>query len=284
VSASSWPPIDEPELRRRLTLDDAAFRSAYCGFLRSVGPRTCTERDLRRALAYPWARPASSFRLAGDAVEPLDRPASAQDREDRVPLLAIGSNGAPRTLVRKLAHLGPPDRALVVEAGDLHDFDVVATTFPTVYGSFAATLVPSPGTVLRAALVWVTPRQLTALSWTETSYRLGRLTGARFESRGAAGPAPPALHAFVSRWGALARDGAPVPLAALPARRRARAGLTQEQLRDEAAAATLGARARAGDLVRAIFADLTGTARRLEAVLGARAVPFAAEGWEPYGR
>jgi hypothetical protein len=276
-----WPPIDEPELRRRFGLDDAAFRATYCAFLRSVGPRRCTERDVRRALAYPWARPASSFRLAGDVAAPLE-PAAARDGAGRVPLLAIGSNGAPRTLARKLAHLPPPERSLAVGAGALHGFDVAATAFPTVYGSFAATLVPSPGTALRCALLWVTPAQLTALAWTETSYRLGRLAGVRFTPDLAGAPAPTELYAFVSRWGARGRDGGPAPLAALEAAGRAVPGVTQEDLLDEAAAATLGRDARGPDLVAAIFADLVGTARALEGALAPDAAPFAWAGWTPY--
>jgi hypothetical protein len=277
-----WPPIDEPELRRRLTLDDAAFRATYCAFLRSVGTRRCTERDVRRALAYPWSRPASSFRLEDGVAGPLD-PAAAREGACRVPLLAIGSNGAPRTLARKLAHLPPRERSLAVEAGALHGFDVAATAFPTVYGSFAATLVPSPGTALRCAVLWVSAAQLTALAWTETSYRLGRLAGVRFVPDVAGAPAPAALYAFVSRWGAFAPGGVPQPLAALPAEGRRAAARTQEDLLTGAARRTLGPAAGPEALVGWIFADLLAAAHGLRAALEPSAQSFAWDGWEPYG-
>ena len=73
-------------------------------------------------------------------------------------------------------------------AGDLHDFDVGPAAYPTAYASFPATLFVSPGTALRASVLWVTPVQLTALTWTEVSYRLGRLAPIRFEPDL---PAPP---------------------------------------------------------------------------------------------
>lgn len=278
---ADWPAIEEPELVRRLGLDDAAFLQAYCGFLREVGARPFSEADWDLALGYPWARPGGSFALDGDSHVPLQAPALA-DVDGRAPLLAIGSNGAPATLTRKLAHLPPAERRLPVEAGWLDGLDVVAAGFPTVYGSFAATLTASPGTALRASVLWVTPAQLTALAWTETSYRLGRLEDVPFRPDVPHARAPGALLAFVSRWGALTVDGAPCPLAGLEATGRARTPWSQEALLDHAASVVLGQGAGGRDLVAGIFTDLLTTAAAVRAALGPSAAPFAHPAWTSY--
>lgn len=278
---AGWPAIEEPELRRRLSLGSDDFLTAYCGFLREVGPRPFADADWRLALGYPWARPAGSFILDDGRHAPLEAP-ELDDATGRWPLLAIGSNGAPATLTRKLAHLPAGERRLAVEAGWIEGIDVAAAGFPTVYGAFAATLVPSPGTRLRASILWVTPAQLTALAWTETSYRLGRIAPVRFAPDVPRARRPEAVLAFVSRWGALTLDGAPCPLAALAAERRARAGWSQEALLDRAARLALGPAARGRDLVEAIFTDLVPTARAVRAALEPHAEPFGHAGWAPY--
>lgn len=278
---ADWPAIEEPELVRRLGLGDAAFLEVYCGFLREVGARTFSDADWELALGYPWARPAGSFVLDGGTHVPLEAPALA-DVDGRAPLLAIGSNGAPATLVRKLAHLPAADRRLPVEAGWLDGFDVVAAGFPTVYGSFAATLAASRRTALRASVLWVTPAQLTALAWTETSYRLGRLDDVRFRPDVPHARAPRSLLAFVSRWGALTVDGAPCALAGLEAEGRPGPAWSQEALLDHAAGVVLGPGAGGRELAAAIFTDLLGTAAAVRTALGPFAAPFAHPAWTNY--
>lgn len=282
MPTTGWPPIEEPELVRRLGLDHDAFVATYCGFLREVGTRPFAESDWELALGYPWARPAGSFALDGERAAPLDGAATAAWRDGRWPLLAIGSNGAPTTLTRKLAHLPEAERRVAVESGSLEGLDVVAAAFPTVYGSFAATLVPNPRATLRASLLWVTGAQLTALAWTETSYLLGRLDGLRFVPDVAGGPEPPAVLAFASRWGALTVDGEPCPLAALPADGRDGPGWSQEELLDHAAGLVLCAGARGRDLAERIFTDLLGTARAVRAALGPHARPLSDGRWTSY--
>ena len=153
-------------------------------------PRPCRPAEyeaeaLARALAYPWDRPDGSYRQAGGGVEPLERMAAAErdaaiaeyaSDEGRLPLLAIGSNGSPGVLERKFAHFpAAADRAVLVLTGRLHDFDVGFAAQPALYGSMPATIFPSPGTEVRAAVLWVTAAQFTQLAWSELSYRLGRL-------------------------------------------------------------------------------------------------------------
>ncbi len=199
------------------------------GFLAAVGAREFTEQAYETALGYPWPRPPSSFVLDGTDVLELDA-WHATATSDRWPLLAFGSNGSPETLIRKFAHLPPEHQSLPVLAGDLHDFDVGAAAYPTAYASFPATLFVSPGTALRASILWVTPVQLTALTWTEVSYRLGRLDAIRFEPDLPGASPQDRVLAFSSRWGSHCIDGEVAALAALPAARAHSAGSSRRRI------------------------------------------------------
>lgn len=276
-----WPPIDEPELLRRLAASDETFTAEVRGFFAAVGEREFTEEAYATALGYPWPRPPSSFLLDGEDVRHLDAwdPSAAAERW---PLLAFGSNGSPDTLARKFAHLPEDERRIPVLAGDLHDFDVGAAGHPTAYGSFPATLFASPATALRAAVLWVTPRQLTALSWTEVSYRLGRLDDVRFEPDVDGAPGVPHVLAYASRWGLLHLDGDVAALAALPARERTVRAFTQEDLLGRLARETLGPGSTARDMVEAVYRGFGTTAERIAPFLQANATAFRSERWTPY--
>src|SRR5215208_365021 len=95
---------------------------------------------------------------------------------DRVPLLAYGANGSPERLALKLAHLPEGHREALILAGNLEGFDVGAAAQPPVFSSMPATLIPSSGTAVRVAVLFLTPIQFTALWWTELSYKVGALT------------------------------------------------------------------------------------------------------------
>lgn len=278
---NDWPPIDEPELLRRLAASDATFIAEVRGFFGAVGEREFTEDAYATALGYPWPRPPSSFLLDGEDVAHLDTwdPAAAAGRW---PLLAFGSNGSPETLIRKFGHLPIDQRRIPVLAGDLHDFDVAAAGHPTAYGSFPATLFASPATALRAAVLWVTPQQLTALTWTEVSYRLGRLDAVRFEPDVAGAPGVPHVLAYASRWGLLHLDGAVAALAALPARGRSVPAFTQEDLLGRLAREALGPGATARDMVAAVYEGFGTAAERIAPFLEANVTPFRSERWTAY--
>lgn len=231
------PPITEPLLLERLAMDHDAFVELYTEAARQLGPRPFTPAVLEQALGYPWARPEHSYLLRGDEVLPLpDQP----DLAGRHPLLAIGSNAAPTRLATKFAHHPAHEREVPVVAGWLHDHDVGAAAFPTAYGSMAATLVPSAGTQVRTALLWVTPLQFTQLTWSEFSYRLEHLE-ATFEADD--GTVHSAAWTYASRWGAL--EGC--AQAAIPARNRHAPARSQREL--------LAAYGQPEDVVRAIFED-----------------------------
>jgi hypothetical protein len=285
-------PIAEPALLERLAMSDIEFGEYVRGIFSAMPARTYEGEALARALGYPWERPPGSYRLTPGGVEPLERMSPAERDaaigeytavgDARLPLLAIGSNGAPEVLERKFAHFpGEDDRTVLVLTGHLHDFDVGFAAQPALYGSMPATLFPSPGTAVCVALLWVTPAQLTQLTWSELSYRLGRLE-ARFEVNEGGAAFDQAL-VFVSRFGAFCVDGEPVALAAIPASGRGARELTQEQALDAAAELAFGAGATAETLVRALFEDLEATLPKLVATVNPKSQPFSAESWAPFG-
>ncbi len=287
---SRWPPIAEPLLRERLALDDAGLAAFVLATLAALPPRRFTPEALRAAFGYPWERPARSYLLDEGGHRLLDElPSAARDAllegrarspegTPRYPLLAIGSNGAPATLARKLARLPAPERRLLVLAGELHDHDVGAAAHPTAYGALPATPFESPGTAVRAAVLWVSARQLGQLSLTELSYRLGRLAPVAFTPDQPVAVLDGVL-AYVSRWGTFCPDGAPLALAAIPAAGRTVPALRQEELL-ERAAALLGL-ADAAAVVRAALEDMPGLAAR-GAPLRATGRPFAPAAWTPW--
>ena len=286
-----WPPIAEPELRRRLAMDDAEFAGFFRGLIDQLPARTHDENTFAQAIAYPWARPAGSYLLAGGETTMLGD-LGAGERADvlarfaapgcgRRPLLAIGSNGAPATAERKFAHFErEQDRSLLALTGHLHDFDVGVAAQPSLYGSMAATLFPSPGTAVRASLLWVTPAQFTQLAWSELTYRLGRLQ-THFEADGDL-PDHDEVLVFVSRFGTFCPQGEPVALAAVPAHGRVAPELSEEQLLDAAAQLALGPAATAETLVRAVFENAATVMPKLAATVHRAALPFASERWTPY--
>ncbi len=288
---SAWPPIDEPELLERLALDDREFIEFMETLVARVPPRSYDADAFALAVSYPWIRPEGSYLLSGGRLDLLEEMTTAE-RESvigshasaesgRQPLLAIGSNGAPEALERKFAHFpDEEDRTVLALTGGLHDFDIGVAAQPTLYGSMPATLFPSPGTAVRATVLWVTPAQFTQLTWSELSYRLGKL-GARFDVEESAASFGEVL-AFVSRFGAFCIDGRPVALAAIPASGRTASALTQEQLLDAAAGLAIGPEATAETLVRAIFEDMAEIGPRFAATVNRASLAFKSEQWIPF--
>ncbi|HEY2477516.1 MAG TPA: hypothetical protein VGI17_02185 [Solirubrobacterales bacterium] len=188
---------------------------------------------LRRALAYPYDLPAGSFVQIGDRTLPV--PPEEIDVAGRRALLAYGANASPEALTRKLADL-PPEPTAVLRVA-LSGWDVVYSAHVTRYGSVPAAVVASPGTVASVHLVFPSDEQLAALAASEgENYRLERLVDFSAELEiGGEGPAE--IDAFLSVHGPLLLDGAPVALAAIPARARAFAELTTPEMIDRVRAA-----------------------------------------------
>lgn len=172
---------------------------------------------MKRALSYPYSNPGCSFvHQVGEVRELGPAEAAAELDGARAALLAYGANAAPEALDRKLATL--PRRPLPVLLAELEDFDVVYSSHVSPYGAVPATLSHSPGTRVRVHVVYPDAEQLPLLSATEPNYGLAPLAGivCRVEGIGAVAE----VVAFASRHGSLRLGGAPVALAAVPARRR----------------------------------------------------------------
>lgn len=212
-----------------------------------MAERSETGEIVKRALAYPYARPAGSFVFVGGEARPLpSRAASlAEEERDRVgppvelaldgrtPLLAYGSNAAPAALARKLAAL--PDLPLPLLRAELDGFDAVYSAHVSPYGAVPATLRPSPGTSVAVHVAYPDAEQLPLLAASEPNYELTRLreivcrVGNEADTPDDDEPAPAApppvatltsIDAFLSRHGCLEIDSAPVALAAIGSRGR----------------------------------------------------------------
>lgn len=284
-----WPPIDDPRVLEWLALDDAQWLAVLEQRVRGMGPRPCDSAAIEHALRYPWERPPGSYVLRDGRVDlleeldPRDRRAVVSEfAGGRHPLVAFGANGAPERLEARFAAFDDPrDRDALVLTGHLHDLDVGAQASPTAFGSVPAVLVASPGTAVRASVLWLTPVQLAELTLAELGYRLGRLDGGRF-TMDEADIAVDDLFAYISRVGALRLDDEPVVLAAVPATGRRFRALTQEQLLDVLAERLLGPAARGRDVIRACFEDMAGLLERVIPVTWPAAARLPDDRWTPY--
>ncbi len=150
--------------------------------------------------------------------------------QGRIPVIASGSNAAPAQLKRKYADFAPGAEIPVTRV-HVSDFDAVYNAHITSYGSIPATLFPSPGTVLETFITWLNPEELEVMHGTEQpgiNYHFAELRGLTLEVQNI-GPLDTAF-AYISVVGGLARDGAPVSLAEVPARGRRYPELGQEAM------------------------------------------------------
>jgi hypothetical protein len=283
-----WPPITEPELLERLALDDEPFFAALREVIAGWPSREYDPAFFEHARGYPFERPPGSYVLRGETVELLQDAGPAERRsmiaaftEGRHPIISFGANASPFRLSMKFAHFhDEADREALVLTGELHDLDIGAVASAPLVGYMPGSLFASPGTAVRAAVSWVTPAQVTQLAWTETTYRLGRLEEAGFEPDEGDLEIED-LFAFVSRLGAFCIDGAPVALAAVAARNRTAAALSQEELLDVVAGLVIGPDARAEDLARASCDDMLAVITRASETVWPRGRQLSSR-WTPY--
>lgn len=284
-----WPPIHDPKALEWIGLDHDAWRAALVERVRAFGPREFDAAALEYAFGYPWERPAGSYVLRDGEVELVEdmepgerRAAVAAFARDRYPLVAFGANGAPSRLETRFAAFEEPaDREALVLTGELHGVDVGAQASPTAFGTMPGALFPSPGTAVRASILWLTPAQLAEITKAELGYRLGRLDRARF-TMDEAGVEVDDVFAYVSRIGALRLDGEPVALAAVPARGRSVRAMTQEELLDLVAPLVLGPSARAAELVRACIEDMPALLEKFASLTWPSALRLPQDHWTPY--
>jgi hypothetical protein len=285
---ADWPEITEPLLRERQGMSDEEFFEFLAGLLDAIGTRELEDEHYERAIGYPWARPPGSCVVTDEGVENFVDIDAGRRKElvrgyvdesaHRVPLLAYGANGSPERLALKLAHLPDGNREALILAGDLEDFDVGAAAQPPVFSSMPATLIPSPGNAVRVAVLFLTPIQLTALWWTELSYKLGALTDITLTTDATEEPINRVI-LFISRFGAFGVDGAPVAMAAIAATNRRSTALTQTEILAAAARMSIGEGSSARDLIKASFENPATFMADRYASFRAASVPFESEHW-----
>lgn len=164
---------------------------------------------IARALAYPYERTHGHAAVHRGRVVALD-PADA-GTAGRTALVGYGSNASATRLAEKLAAVRA-DRPVPVLEATLTGYAVVHSAHLTHYGALPATLWPDPGARAAVTVALLTSGQLAALTASENgNYRMETLAPGVLHASGLPSPPPP-VRAFVSRFGAWAPDGSPVPL------------------------------------------------------------------------
>jgi hypothetical protein len=283
-----WPQVTEPLLRERQRMSTEEFLKPLTELLEAMPTRELEDEQYERAIGYPWERRPGSCLVSDKGVEDLAALGAERRKElvheyvhesaDRVPLLTYGANSSPERLAIKLAHLPEGDHEGLLLAGDLEGFDVGVVAQPPVFSSMPATLIPSPGSKVRVAVLFLTPAQFTALWWTELTYLVGALTGITLVTDVVEDPIDRVI-LFISRWGAFCVDGEPVAMAAIPAKNRRSAALTQTEILDAAARMALGEGASARDLIKASYENPAAFLTEHYAKFQAASVPFESEHW-----
>jgi hypothetical protein len=283
-----WPQVTEPLLRERQGMSNEQFLDFLAKLLEAIGTRELDDQHYERAIGYPWERRPGSCLVTDERVEDLEGIDAERRNElihkyvyesaDRVPLLTYGANASPERLSLKLAHLPEGDHEALILAGDLEGFDVGAVAQPPLFSSMPATLIPSPGTMVRVAVLLLTPAQFTALWWTELTYLVGALTRITLVTDAVEEPLDHVI-LFISRWGAFCIDDRPVAMAAIPAKNRRSAALTQTEILDAAARLAIGEGACARDLVKASFENPAAFMADHYESFRAASAPFESEHW-----
>ncbi|MCR9214826.1 MAG: hypothetical protein NXI13_14005 [Proteobacteria bacterium] len=181
---------------------------------------------IARALGYPYARPEDSYLFTEGKDLPLPQD---YDFEDRLPVLACGSNGSPEQLCRKY---GASDKVKIpVTAARLTDIACTYSAHFSSYGSMAATLNSFPGSVSSVHIIWLTEAELTRMHETEAlgmNYCFAELQEVSLECE-RSGPID-RIHAYVSLRGGYLLEGEPVPLAGIPCEGLSQKALDQKEI------------------------------------------------------
>ncbi|MBL1082787.1 hypothetical protein JK359_12475 [Streptomyces actinomycinicus] len=115
-----------------------------------------------RPLTYPGAWPADSGLLHGDRMLPLERLVY----DDRVPVLAIGSNACPGQLRHKMTEFGI-DSPLPMVRARVTGIDVGVSAHVSRFGYVSASPVRSPRALRELFVIWLDARQLDVIDASE---------------------------------------------------------------------------------------------------------------------
>lgn len=184
---------------------------------------------LARAYGYPYHIPDHSYVVADQDWQPLAAHAAEGYRDNRTPVLAVGSNQSPEQILRKFQ--GPDWSPIACEKCTLANFDTVYSAHITGYGSIAAALHPSPGTTVSLFVNWLDDAQLEAMHPTELgheNYVYARLKDIELQVEN--GPTLSEVYFYRGNAGAYAPTGDPIPLAEVTAPGRQWAAMGQRDI------------------------------------------------------
>lgn len=162
-------------------------------------------------LRYPGAWPARSGLLDGDRFLPLDRLV----HEERVPVVAVGSNACPGQLRHKMVESGIASPLPMVRAR-VTGIDVGVSAHVSRLGYVSASPVEAPGTVRELFLTWLDAGQLAMIDASEGvplrygNFRRAWLQEPQVRIELEDGTRLPGAYIYVNRRGVL-RNGSGTP-------------------------------------------------------------------------
>ncbi|WP_395572491.1 hypothetical protein [Streptomyces sp. BK79] len=162
-------------------------------------------------LLYPGAWPRESGVLDGDRLLPLDRVTF----EDRVPVLAIGSNGSPGQLRHKMTEFGI-DSPLPMVRARVTGLDIGVSAHVSRMGYVSASPMGAPGVVRELFVLWLDAEQLAVIDASEGvpmasgNFDRAWLPAPDVRVEPADGTVLPGAYVYVNRHGVLGDgDGTP---------------------------------------------------------------------------
>lgn len=162
-------------------------------------------------LLYPGAWPSDSGLLDGDRLLPLDRLV----HDDRVPVLAVGSNASPGQLRHKMDEFGIVSPIPMVRAR-VTGIEVGVSAHVSRMGYVSASPFHAPCRVRELFVIWLDPEQLAVIDASEGvpvpggNYDRAWLPAPDVRIGLADGSTLPGAFAYVNRHGVL-HDGAEAP-------------------------------------------------------------------------
>ncbi|MFJ9819673.1 hypothetical protein ACIRU3_31300 [Streptomyces sp. NPDC101151] len=171
------------------------------------------EAPREHPLLYPGAWPAGSGLLQGDRMLPLERLVY----DDRVPVLAVGSNACPGQLRHKMTESGI-DSAVPMVRTRVTGVDVGVSAHVSRMGYVSASPVKSQGPPHELFVIWLDPRQLAVIDASEGvplpdgNFRRAWLPAPDVHIELADGQVLPGAYVYVNRHGVL-HNGAGAPRA-----------------------------------------------------------------------
>ncbi|MFE3032712.1 hypothetical protein ACFXKY_13835 [Streptomyces canus] len=168
-------------------------------------------------LRYPGAWPADSALLDGDRLVPLAGPLPLDRwrREDRAPVLAVGSNASPGQLRHKMAEFAITSPVPMVKAR-VTGVDVGVSAHVSRMGYVSASPFEAPYSVRELFVIWLDAEQLAVIDASEGvplphgNYGRAWLPAPEVRVELPGGVTLPGVHSYVNRHGVL-HDGTGTP-------------------------------------------------------------------------